>query len=160
MIEGFIRAHLEHWLLAPDPGIAPMEAETSNLQSSPSFPVLSEDSSEIKTKKPEFFADKAIRSFSFQGNTYPVKSWEDMMTTVCNFLAAAHPQDFEKVLWLYDDHKPFFSRYSDQLRIPEKIRRTNIYAETKLTPDEIVKTVGDLLTQFGYAHNELVIATQ
>ena len=70
------------------------------------------------------------------------------MTTLCNCFASNHPQDFEKVLWLYDDLKPCFSRYSDQLRIPEKIRKTNIYVETKLPPDEIVKTVGDLLTEF------------
>ena len=160
MIEGFIRAHLEQWLLARDPSAAPMETTASNRHTRPSFPVLSDDSSEIKTKKPEFFADKSIRSFSFQGNTYPVKSWEDMLTTVCNCFAAVHPQDFEKVLWLYDDHKPIFSRYSDQLRIPEKIRKTNIYVETKLAPDEIVKAVGDLLTEFGYGHDDLVITTQ
>jgi hypothetical protein len=46
------------------------------------------------------------------------------------------------------------------LRIPEKIRKTNIYVETKLAPEEIVKTVGDLLTEFGHGHEELVITTQ
>jgi hypothetical protein len=160
MAEAFLRAHREQWLLSRDPGAAALEAPASNPQAGPSFAVLSESSSEIKTKKSEFFADKSIRSFSFQGNTYPVKSWEDMLTTVCNVFAASHPQDFEKVLWLYDDHKPFFSRYSDQLRIPEKIRKTNIYVETKLASEEIVKAVGDLLTEFGYAHDDLVITTQ
>ena len=160
IVEGFIRAHREQWHLTRDPGAVPLEAPASNQSVSPSFPVVSDNSSEIKTKKPEFFADKSIRSFSFQGNTHPVKSWEEMLTTVCNVLAAAHPQDFEKVLWLYDDHRPFFSRYSDQLRIPEKIRKTNIYVETKLAPEEIVKAVGDLLTEFGYRHDDLVIATQ
>jgi hypothetical protein len=61
---------------------------------------------------------------------------------------------------MYDDHQPCFTRYADQLRIPEKIKKTNIYVETKLTPDEIVKTVGDLLTEFGYGHEELAITTR
>jgi hypothetical protein len=158
MVEEFIRAHFAQWVLARENGVAP--PPPSNARIAPSFPVLSDNSSDIKTKKPEFFADKTITSFSFQGNTYPVKSWEDMLTTLCNSFAASHPQDFEKVLWLYDDLKPCFSRYSDQLRIPEKIRKTNIYVETKLPPDEIVKTVGDLLTEFGYGHDDLVITTQ
>jgi hypothetical protein len=160
MVEGFIRAHRDQWLLAREPGAGTPETSAPNPHPTPSFPVLFDSSSEIKTKKPEFFADKSIRSFGFQGKTYPVKSWEDMLTTVCNLFAVNHPQDFEKVLWLYDDHKPHFSRYSDQLRIPEKIRKTNIYVETKLAADEIVKVVGDLLPEFGYGHDELVIMIQ
>jgi predicted type IV restriction endonuclease len=160
MVEAFIRAHFEHWTLAREHAPAPPPSSPSGARVAPSFPVLSDNCSGIKTKKPEFFADKTITSFSFQGNTYPVKTWEDMLTTLCNCFASAHSQDFEKVLWLYDDLKPCFSRYSDQLRIPEKIRKTNIYVETKLPPDEIVKTVGDLLTEFGYGHDDLVITTQ
>jgi len=160
MVEEFIRAHFEKWTLGREPIPAPPTPPASTARIAPSFPVHSDNSADIKTKKPEFFADKTISSFSFQGNTYPVKTWEDMLTTLCNCFASNHPQDFEKVLWLYDDLKPCFSRYSDQLRIPEKIRKTNIYVETKLPPDEIVKTVGDLLTEFGYAHDDLVITTQ
>jgi hypothetical protein len=83
-----------------------------------------------------------------------------MLTTVCDHFAVQHPHEFEKVLWLYDDQHPCFSRYSDQLRIPEKIKKTNIYVETKLAPEDIVKTVGDLLTEFGYGHEDLVINTR
>jgi hypothetical protein len=61
---------------------------------------------------------------------------------------------------MYDDQQPCFTRYSDQLRIPEKVKRTNIYVETKLSPHEIVKTVGDLITEFGYGHEDLVITTR
>jgi hypothetical protein len=161
MVEEFIRGHYAQWILAHEPVAAPPPPPPpSSARIAPSFPVVSDHSSDIKAKKPEFFADKTITSFSFQGSTYPVKSWEDMLTTLCNCFATSHPQDFEKVLWLYDDLKPCFSRYSDQLRIPEKIRKTNIYVETKLPPDEIVKTVGDLLTEFGYGHDDLVITTQ
>ena len=160
MIERFIRANLDRWVLANGSHTLPARLEKPAKPMEPPSPVVPEKSSDIVTMKPEYFAGKSINSFTFQGNTVPVKSWEEMLTTVCNFFAGTHPQEFEKVLWLYDDPNPCFSRYSDQLRIPEKIKKTNIYVETKLAPEEIVKTVGDLLTEFGYGHEELVITTQ
>ena len=93
--------------------------------SSPAWSSL-EKRSDINGKKPEFFADKSIHSFTFQGNTFPVKTWEQMLTTLCDHFAATHSQQFEKVLWMYDDHQPCFSRYSDQLRIPEKVRSEHL----------------------------------
>jgi hypothetical protein len=159
-IEEFIRANLDRWTLAqaaPETGLpsrGPIKLKERVL------PAACDNSADIITKKPEFFADKSIDSFTFQGNTFPVRSWEDMLITLCNLFASSRSQDFEKVLWLYDDPNPCFSRYSYQLKIPEKIKKTNIYVETKLAPEEIVKTVGDLLTEFGYAHEDLVITTQ
>jgi hypothetical protein len=160
VVEGFIRQHVAQWLLSDTAGDRepPRRREAAIPPAGP--PAHPDKSSDIKAKKPEFFADKSINSFTFQGNTFPVKSWEQMLTTLCNHFAATHSQKFEKVLWMYDDHQPCFSRYSDQLRIPEKIRKTNIYVETKLAPEEIVKTVGDLLTEFGHGHEELVITPE
>lgn len=157
MVEAFLRANHDRWALPPAASPAPpaRPAETAGAESPPP-----ESGTDMRARKPEFFANKSINSFSFRGNTYPVKSWEEMLTTVCDCFAVQHPHEFEKVLWLHDDQHPFFSRYSDQLRIPEKIKKTNIYVETKLAPEEIVKTVGDLLTEFGYGHEDLVIHTR
>jgi hypothetical protein len=83
-----------------------------------------------------------------------------MLTTLCDHFAAKYSKDFEKVLWISNDQKPHFSRYSDQLRMPEKIKKTDIFVETKLNPDETVKTAGKLLTEFGYSKDELVINVQ
>lgn len=160
MVEEFICANLDRWTLAQAiPVMPPLPKEPVKLKVR-AVPAVLDNSADIKTKKPEFFADKSIESFTFQGNTFPVKSWEEMLITLCNLFAAGHSQHFEKVLWLYADPNPCFSLYSDQLKIPEKIKKTNIYVETKLAPEEIVKTVGDLLTEFGYAHEDLVITTQ
>ena len=41
--------------------------------------------------------------------------------------------------------------------LPEKIKKTDIYVETKLKPDEIVKIADDLMTEFGYDKNLLEI---
>ena len=103
------------------------------------------------------FADLSIRSFRFNGNNYPVRAWDEVLPTLCDFFASTHTKDFEKVLWISDDQKTCFSRYSDQLRIPEKIKRTDIFVETRLTPDEVVKTAEKLLEEFGYDRKDLSI---
>ncbi len=159
VVEEFIRQNMTHWLLSGDPRKTPVPIVAAPAAAGAEPPPGS-NSSNIKTRKPEFFAEKSISSFTFLGATFPVRSWEEMLSRICNHFAVTHPQEFEKVLWLYDDQKPCFSRYSDQLRIPEKIKKTNIYVETKLAPEEIVKTVGDLLTEFGYGHEDLVITTR
>ena len=150
VVEGFIRQHVAQWLLsytARDREPLQRREDATPLADPPAHP---DKSSDIKGKKPEFFADKSINSFSFQGNTFPVKSWEQMLTTLCNHFAATHSQQFEKVLWMYDGQQPCFSRYSDQLRIPEKVRKTNIYVETKLAPEEIEALIhGPALTRLG-----------
>lgn len=163
MVEAFLRANLARWSLPtapPEPSDPPQPPATAESVETAAAQASAENGTDMRARKPEFFANKSINSFSFRGSTFPVKTWEEMLTTVCDYFAVRHPHEFEKVLWLYDDQHPCFSRYSDQLRIPEKVKKTNIYVETKLAPEEIVKTVGDLLTEFGYGHEELVIHTQ
>jgi hypothetical protein len=110
--------------------------------------------------KPESYIDKEIKSYTFNGKTNPVRYWEDLLTGLCDYFAAIHSKDFEKVLWISGEDKTYFSRYSDQLRIPEKIKGTDIYVETKLGPDEIVKTSRSLLREFGYEVTELSITAK
>ena len=80
-----------------------------------------------------------------------------MLTTLCDYFASTNNKDFEKVLWISNEQKPRFSRYGDQLRMPEKVKRTDIYVETKLNPDEVVRTSGKLLAEFGYSKDDLEI---
>jgi hypothetical protein len=120
----------------------------------------SKQHSKSADRKPKSYADEAIKSFAFMDQMHPVRSWEEMLVWLCEHFAANYPNDFEKVLWISDEQKPRFSRYSDQLRIPEKIKRTNVYVETKMSPDEIVRTAGDLLLEFGYDREDLAITTQ
>ncbi|MEJ2730263.1 MAG: hypothetical protein P8185_17465 [Deltaproteobacteria bacterium] len=110
--------------------------------------------------KPESYIDKEIKTYTFNGKTNPVRYWEDLLTGLCDYFAAIHSKDFEKVLWISGEDKTYFSRYSDQLRIPEKIKGTDIYVETKLGPDEIVKTSRSLLREFGYDVTDLSIAVK
>ncbi len=113
----------------------------------------------IRRRRPEFFSGQTVRAFTFHGKTVAVNSWEELLVRLCHEFAAAHPQDFEKVLWMNEGGPLRFSRYSDQLKIPEKIRKTAIYVETRLSPEEIVRTAIDLLQSFGYALDDLILTT-
>jgi hypothetical protein len=113
-----------------------------------------------RLEKPESYIDKEIKSYTFNGKINPVRYWEDLLTGLCDYFAAIHSKDFEKVLWISGEDKTYFSRYSDQLRIPEKIKGSDIFVETKLGPDEIIKTSRSLLGEFGYDATELSITAK
>ncbi|CAB1059121.1 Foldase protein PrsA precursor (EC @ Foldase clustered with pyrimidine conversion [Olavius sp. associated proteobacterium Delta 1] len=114
--------------------------------------------SSTDTIKPvKSYMEKSIKAFSFHGNTYKVQTWVEMLTTLSDYFASTNKKDFEKVLWISNDQKARYSRYGDQLRIPEKVKRTDIYVETKLNPDEVVRTSCQLLAEFGYGKDDLYI---
>lgn len=125
----------------------------------PEAPSAAPEDREINRRKPEFFSGQTVRAFTFRGKTVAVQSWEELLVRLCQEFAAAHPQEFEKVLWMNDGGPPRFSRYSNHLKIPEKIRKTAIYVETRLAPEEIVRTAIDLLKSFGYGLDELILTT-
>ncbi len=160
LAERFLEKHLDKWLVtnrpAPSVGPPPKVIEIANPEKKP-VAKLSAPSQKMATPKPESFIDKEIKSFTFNGKTNPVRYWEDLLTSLCDYFAAIHSKDFEKVLWISGEDKTYFSRYSDQLRIPEKIKGSDIYVETKLGPDEIVKTSRSLLGEFGYDVGDLTI---
>ncbi len=162
LIERFLEKHLDKWLItnraASSSAPPPKVIEISSLEHIPASGFSPPTPQKPAAKKPESYADKEILSFSFNGKTNPVRYWEDMLISLCDYFAATHSKDFEKVLWISGEDKTYFSRYSDQLRIPEKIKGTDIYVETKLGPDEIVKTSRSLLTEFGHATNDLTIS--
>ena len=172
LIERFLEKHLDKWLVtnrptttsAPPPKVIEV-SKTSLNASDVSAPKLNaSDVSAPKPQKtlnkPESYIDKEIKSYTFNGKTNPVRYWEDLLTGLCDYFAAIHSKDFEKVLWISGEDKTYFSRYSDQLRIPEKIKGSDIYVETKLRPDEIVKTSRSLLSEFGYEAAALSITAK
>ena len=162
-IQKFLDKHMDKWLVK---GVAATGAAPPSATMATDILDLDDELASVKPtalpkKEPmeisQSFADKSIRSFRFNGNTYPVRAWDEVLATLCEYFVANHTKDFEKVLWISDDQKTCFSRYSDQLRIPEKIKRTDIFVETKMTPDEVVKTAKKLLVEFGYDRNDLSI---
>ena len=163
LVQKFLKKHLQTWKLKE--GSSSIASPPSKIRTTQ---IINEETEfELPVPKPktpekrrQSYADKTLKNFSFSGSTYQVRSWDDMLTTLCDYFASNHSKDFEKVLWLSNDRKSYFSRYKDQLSIPEKIKGTDIYVETKLKPDDIVKTTDMLISEFGYSPDDLVMATK
>jgi predicted type IV restriction endonuclease len=162
-IEQYLKKHLDKWLIKNVPGssVAPptkiIKAEIIEPETIPIDPV---DAKVVTKKTPESYEGKVIKSFTFNRNTYKVANWEEMLTALCDQLAVLHKEDFEKVLWLSGRDKTYFSKYQEQLGIPEKIKKTDIYVETKLKPNEIVKIAKMLLAEYNYSPDTLKIAAE
>jgi hypothetical protein len=174
LIEKFLKEHLDKWLIKDLPGLtaappakikeAPivLKDQLANRPASGSAttPKASSTGRFRITQKQESYEGKNIKSFTFNGRTEHIKHWEDVLTHLCDYFASIHSKDFEKVLWISGENKTYFSRYQDQLRIPEKIKKTDIFVETKLSPDEIMKTSKALLEEFGYSKDLLKVTTE
>jgi predicted type IV restriction endonuclease len=162
-IETFLSQHGDKWLLTdiPDTVAAPPSTslETEIFDSEEESPsTTSEETSNFdNARKFECYSEKSIKSFTFIGHSHIVRAWDEVLPILCDYLASTHEKEFEKVLWISDNQKPYFSRYSDQLRIPEKIQETDIYVETRMIPDEVVKTALKLIETFGYSQDDLSI---
>jgi hypothetical protein len=162
-IETFLGQHVDEWLIADIPSTvtAPpstsLESETFDSEDKPTSTTSEGPPIDEKERKIESYTEKSIKSFTFIGHSHIVRTWDEVLPILCEYLASTHEKDFEKVLWISDDQKPYFSRYSDQLRMPEKIQETDIYVETRINPDEVVKTTHKLIEAFGYSQDDLSI---
>ena len=176
MVDQFLKKHLDDWSATNHPTESsappPKVVEVSRLDKKTSLNASTVSSSKLNAsdvsaterkktlKKPESYIGKEIKSYTFNGKTKQIRYWEDLLTGLCDYFAAIHAEDFEKVLWISGKENTYFSQYSDQLRIPEVIEGTDIYVDTKLEPDEIVKTSRSLLNEFGYDATELSITAK
>lgn len=162
-IETFLGKHVDEWLITDIPSTvaAPpstsLESEIVDSKDKSASTTPEDIGNNEKERNPESYAEKSIKSFSFIGHSHIVRAWEEVLPILCEYLASTHEKDFEKVLWISDNQKPYFSRYSDQLRIPEKIKETDIFVETRIKPDEVAKTANKLIAAFGYSQDDLSI---
>ena len=74
-----------------------------------------------------------------------------------DFQNKSHREYFKNVLTLTGRKRPYFSIDPNQLRNPERIRGTNIYVETNLSANSVVKLTTKILELFGYDLKQLEI---
>lgn len=96
------------------------------------------------------FTGKVITAFTFNKERHPTKSWKELMLIVYEEVRKSHSQDFDKVLSLKGRKRPYFTKNYDELRNPEKIKGTDIFVETNLSSNAIVKLCEEVLSLFGY----------
>lgn len=96
------------------------------------------------------FTGKNISAFIFNNNKYEARSWKQLLMGICEEVNNLHEKDFEKVLLLQGRKRPYFTKNYNELRLPEKIKGTDIYVETHWSANSIVKLCEDVLSLFGY----------
>jgi len=114
-------------------------------------------SSQISHPSPGGYTGKSIVVFTFKGTRYPVRSWKEMLIKITNLMLSAHKEQFYKVLNLKGWKRPYFTRNPNELRVPERINNTEVYVETHLSANSIVKLSKSIISLFGYKEDDLSI---
>lgn len=161
LVETFLKSNLSRWMLKLPKGLKTVDTlGTIEVEDDAQKRSVPRDEKEKAVPPVKSYAGMSISAYGFNGHHQEVRKWEEMLLSLCEFLAAAHPQNFEKVLWISNHQRPYFSTNSEELRIPEKIKKTNIYVEMKLKPDEIATIAHDLVAEFGYDRQMLEITAK
>lgn len=105
----------------------------------------------------ESYIGKSISAFTFKGKKYEIRKWKNLLIQICAIMAAIHRDKFEQVLNLVGRRRPFFTKSQNELRAPERIEGTDIYVETNLNANSIVKLLIDVISLFGYTKEDLLI---
>ncbi len=105
------------------------------------------------------YANMKVYSFIFEEKRYYVSNWKSLLITICDIMRTNHTNNFYKVLNLFGKNRPYFCTSSAQkaLRDPEQIKGTNIYVETNLSANQIVKITIMILELFGYKQSAIRI---
>ena len=123
-------------------------------------PMLAPRSKRAPSVSAKGYTGKSIGEFEFNGRKHKVDSWIAVLLTLCDVLVASHKPDFEKVFSLVGRKRPYFSRTADVLRLPRKIRHTDIFVETNLSANSITRICFDVISLFGYPNSSLKLHTE
>lgn len=113
----------------------------------------------IGTETSESYINKSVKAFNFKGTRYEVRFWKDILIEICNLMSSMHRSNFERILNLQGKKRPYFTKNSNELRAPEKIKGTDIFVETNLSANGIAKMCLDVLSLFGYSKEDFNIET-
>lgn len=107
--------------------------------------------------KTKDYTGKTVTAFIFKSTRYEVRFWKDILMQICNLMSNIHRNNFERVLSLRGREKPYFTKNANELTEPEKIEGTEIFAETNLSANSIVKRSLAILSFFGYSEEDFSI---
>jgi len=107
--------------------------------------------------KTELYTGKSMDYFEFRGKRYNANSWKNMLVQVCKIMFAIHRNRFNEVLNLRGKKRPYFTKNPNELRSPEKIEGTDIYVETNLSANSIVRRLFKTISLFGYSKEDISI---
>ncbi|MEA3442131.1 MAG: restriction endonuclease subunit R [Chloroflexota bacterium] len=145
LVEQFLSGYKDHLIISATP---PMRIPS---------PTRRSVTHPTPTSIPGSYTGKSISSFSFKGSNYQARSWKELLIKLCDILKTSHRSQFDKTLNLAGRKRPYFTHNGNELRSPQKINNTDIFVETNLSANQIVKICSDMLATFGYPSSELKI---
>ncbi len=96
------------------------------------------------------FTGKSISLFIFNNKKHRTRSWRQLLLIICEEVNNLHKDNFNKVLSLRGTKRPYFTKNPNELRVPEKIKGTDIFVETHWSANGIVRLCEDVLSLFGH----------
>ena len=103
------------------------------------------------------YIGKSVTAFTFKNTRYEVRYWIEVLSQICKLMYNVHRSDFERVLQLRGSRRPYFTKNPDELRAPQQIESSNIFVETNLSSNYIVKISLNVISLFGYSDRDLII---
>ena len=95
------------------------------------------------------------KSFIFEGQTYKLDLWKDMLPKVCEIMAERHRNEFEKVLEIKGSKHNYFSKDPNEFKYGEKIEGTDIYVNTNVSPWDHLNRSRKVVAKFGHLKEDI-----
>lgn len=111
------------------------------------------------TYKRTGYTGKKINSFYLKDKKYEAQYWINLLIKISELMLELDKENFNKVLRLKGRKRPYFTKNPDELRVPYKIKGTNIHMETNLDANSIVSLSKDIITLFNFNKDDLKIET-
>ncbi|VVB63146.1 Uncharacterised protein [uncultured archaeon] len=111
-------------------------------------------------QKPKDQTGKSLSSFTFKGKKYATKYWKDLLLQICRIMAELHKDRFDDILTLSGPKRPYFSKNPNDLKYPNQIEGTDVFAEVNFNSDGMLKLSIDVISKFGYLESDLSVETQ
>jgi len=105
----------------------------------------------------ESYIGKSVTAFIFKNTRYEVKYWIEVLSHICKLMYNLHCSNFERVLQLRGSKRPYFTRNANELRTPQQIEDSDIFMETNLSSNYIVKISLNVILLFGYSEKDFII---
>lgn len=95
---------------------------------------------------------KRPAAFSFKGYKYEAMTWQEMLLKLSGILYRENPAIMKRLADDYSEgkHRISISSTSNGMRNPKIIPGSNLYFETNKNALDICRTMGKLLTKYGY----------
>ena len=126
--------------------------------SSPTFSTTG--ASTLSSPTDESYLGKRIMGFSLKEAHYDVKTAKDMLLKLSSLLINQAPSKVDGLFKLHGTRRQYFSEHPREIGgVPTRIPGTNVYAETNLNRDLIVKNCKEMLRVFEVPQSDFKVYT-